>query len=83
MDQTMLDVTGIEGIAEGDEVTLVGKSGNEIITIEELSLLSGRFNYEFLCDLGKRIPRVYYSKGSVVGSKDYCIDSYNDFVSLK
>ena len=45
-----------------DEVVLIGKSGEEEITVEELSELSGRFNYEFVCCLGKRIPRVY--KGS-------------------
>ena len=42
-----------------DEVVLIGKSGEEEITVEELSELSGRFNYEFVCCLGKRIPRVY------------------------
>ncbi len=59
MDQFMVDVSGIPGAAEGDLVTLIGKDGEETITLELLGELSGRFNYEFACDLGKRIPRVY------------------------
>lgn len=65
MDQFMVDVSAIPGAAEGDEVTLIGKDGNEEITMEELGAVSGRFNYELACDLGKRIPRVYY-KDNVV-----------------
>ena len=59
MDQFMVDVTGIEGVTEGDPVTLIGKDGEEEITANMLGALSGRFHYELLCDLGKRIPRVY------------------------
>lgn len=59
MDQFMVDVSGIPGAAAGDLVTLVGRDGEETITLEMLGDLSGRFNYEFACDLGKRIPRVY------------------------
>lgn len=59
MDQFMVDVTHISGVCVEDEVTLVGKDGNRQITMEELGDLSGRFNYEFACDLGIRIPRVY------------------------
>ena len=65
MDQFMVDVSAIPGAAEGDEVTLIGKDGNEEITMEELGAVSGRFNYELACDLGKRIPRVYYKDNIV------------------
>lgn len=60
MDQFMVDVTDIPEAAEGDLVTLIGTDGEEHITMEELGDLSGRFNYELACDLGSRIPRVYY-----------------------
>ena len=66
MDQLMVDATGIPDVKTGDEVTLVGRDGNDCITVEELGELSGRFNYEFVCDLGKRIPRVYDYKGKPV-----------------
>lgn len=65
MDQFMVDVTSIPEAAEGDEVTLIGRDGAEELTMEELGTLSGRFNYELACDLGKRIPRIYYKDGRV------------------
>ena len=71
MDQFMVDVTDIDDVNFGDDVTLIGKDGNETITVEELSKLSGRFNYEFICDLGKRIPRVYVRDGKITEQIDY------------
>ena len=71
MDQFMVDVTDIDGVSFGDTVTLIGRDGNETITVEELGELSGRFNYEFVCDLGKRIPRVYVKNGSISEQVDY------------
>ena len=59
MDQFMVDVSGIPGAEEGDLVTLIGKDGNECITAEDLGDLSGRFNYELVCDINQRVPRVY------------------------
>ncbi len=58
MDQFMVDVSGIDAELL-DEVTLLGRDGEAEITIEELDALSGRFPYEFVCDIGKRVPRVY------------------------
>ena len=68
MDQFMVDVTDIPGVCVGDPVTLIGTDGNEQITLEELGEKSGRFNYEFACDLGKRIPRVFYKGGRRIAS---------------
>ncbi len=60
MDQFMVDVTDIKGeVCVGDVVTLIGRDGDEVITMEELGDLSGRFNYELACDIGKRVPRIY------------------------
>ena len=59
MDQFMADVTDIPETAFMDRVVLVGRDGDEEITVDELADLSGRFNYEFVCCLGKRIPRIY------------------------
>lgn len=59
MDQFMADVTDIPEVSFMDRVVLVGRDGDEEITVDELAALSGRFNYEFVCCLGKRIPRVY------------------------
>ena len=71
MDQFMVDVTQIEGVSFGDKVTLIGRDGNESISVETLSEISGRFNYEFICDLGKRIPRVYVKNGTIAEQVDY------------
>ncbi len=58
MDQFMVDVTDIPA-EELQEVTLMGRDGEEELPVERLSELSGRFPYEFVCDIGKRVPRVY------------------------
>ena len=59
MDQFMVDVTDIEGVKAGDEVTLLGRDHEEEIRVETLSALCGRFPYEFVCDISKRVPREY------------------------
>ena len=70
MDQFMVDLSEIPEAETGDEVTLIGKSEDVEITIEEMGELSGRFPYEFACDLGKRIPRVFLYHDEIRGSMD-------------
>ncbi|MBE5883159.1 MAG: alanine racemase [Lachnospiraceae bacterium] len=71
MDQFMVDVTEIPGAQEGDRVTLIGTDEAERISAELLGAISGRFNYELVCDISKRVPRVYVQSGEVVSAKDY------------
>ena len=71
MDQCMVDVTEIEDVKFGDEVVLVGRDGDEYLSVETLSRLSDRFNYEFVCLMGKRIPREYIRRGEVQEQMDY------------
>lgn len=59
MDQLMVDVSAIEEVKDYDEAILLGESGNEKITAEMLGGMSGRFNYEFVCDISERVPRIY------------------------
>lgn len=66
MDQFMVDVTDIEGCQLGDMVTLIGHDGDENITIEQLSNLSEQLNYEFACDIGKRVPRLYVKNDEII-----------------
>lgn len=70
MDQFMVDVTDIEGVQELDDVTLVGTDGDHTITVEEVAA-EHSFNYEFICGLTKRVPRVYYKKGKLIQILDY------------
>lgn len=71
MDQCMVDVTDIEDVKFGDKVVLVGRDGDEYLSVETLSRLSGRFNYEFVCLMGKRIPREYIRRGEIQEQMDY------------
>ena len=59
MDQMMVDISDIEGVRLEDVVTLVGRDGEERISVEEIADLAGSFNYEFTCDISKRVPRIY------------------------
>ncbi len=79
MDQFMVDVTDIPEAKEDDEVTLIGKDGTEEITVEEMAACSGGFHYEIICDIGKRVPRVYIKDGAITGTKDYFDDRYEGF----
>ena len=71
MDQFMVDVTDIPDVSIGDNVTLIGKDGDECITCEEIGDISGRFNYEFLCCITRRVPRVYIRNGKTRKIVDY------------
>ena len=79
MDQMMVDVTDIPDVMADDQVTLIGKDGKERITVEELACLGGGFHYEIVCNIGKRVPRVYIKDGKIIGKKDYFDDPYDDF----
>ena len=59
MDQTMVDVTEIEGVKLGDAVTIIGRDGDEIITADEIARRAETISYEILCGITKRVPRVY------------------------
>jgi len=59
MDQCMIDVTDIPEVRVGEEVVLIGKQGEGNIPVEELAEKIGTINYEIVCMIGKRVPRVY------------------------
>ncbi len=71
MDQLMADVTDIPDVGEGTEVTLIGRSGNEVITADDLAGLYGTIGYEVVCGISKRIPRVIYRDGSIAEVVEY------------
>ena len=59
MDQFMVDVTDIPGASMMDEVTLIGRDGENEITADEIARLSDTINYEIVCGIGKRVPRIF------------------------
>ena len=64
MDQFMVDVTDLDA-QEFDQVTLLGKDGNDEITADELGQISGRFPYELTCDINSRVPRFYLQEEKI------------------
>ncbi len=74
MDQFMVDVGHIEDVHLDDIVTLVGRDGESKITVEELAEPAASFNYEFVCNVGRRVPRVYVLDGEIVSKVDYLLD---------
>lgn len=59
MDQTMLDITKIPGVDVGSLVTLLGSEGYERIDATEMAKWLETISYEVVCDISKRVPRVY------------------------
>lgn len=59
MDQTMLDVTDLTDVEVGKEVTLFGWSDGKLLPIDEVADWMNTINYEVVCLIGKRVPRVY------------------------
>ena len=75
MDQLMVDVSDIPDVTLNDRVILVGKSGNEEITMEQIAEAADSFNYEFICGISRRVPRVYSRRGKTVHSVHYLLDT--------
>lgn len=71
MDQLMVDVTHIPNVKIGDDVILIGESGDKQITVEEVAAPANSFNYELVCNVGRRVPRVYTKNGIKVSDVNY------------
>lgn len=78
MDQIMVDVTGL-GVKINDVATLLGRDGEEKITLYDWEKF-GLFRYEVLCNIGKRVPRVYIRNGGIVGTHNAYDEQYEDFL---
>lgn len=78
MDQCMLDVTGIDGVREGMTVTVFGHDGRAFLPVEAISDLSETINYETVCLVGKRVPRVYLKNQQVIGQLNYIVPEMTD-----
>ncbi len=64
MDQTIIDISGIDGVRCGQEVICFGRQGNGVISVDELADIEGTINYEIVCLIGKRVTKVYYENGA-------------------
>ncbi len=63
MDQMMVDVTALPDAKVGDKVVLFGSDGDACISVEEIAELASSFNYEFVCNIGRRVPKAYFRHG--------------------
>lgn len=66
MDQFMIDVTDIENVKAGDYAVLIGKSGDERITADDIADMTGTIGYEITCGISARVPRVIMSNNTEI-----------------
>lgn len=74
MDQLMVDISGIDGVSTQSKVIIMGTSGGEKINADDLAQNNGTINYEILCAVGKRVPRIYKEQGKTVYIEDNILD---------
>ena len=75
MDQFMIDVTDIEGeLNIEDEVILMGSDNGCTVSAEEIGNMSASFNYEFVCGVARRVPRIYFKDGKPYKEVSYILD---------
>ncbi len=70
MDQCMLDVSALADVQVGTEVTVFGR---DTLTADAVAGWMGTINYEVICLLSKRVPRLFYRGGQLVGKLDYIV----------
>ncbi|PJI07854.1 MULTISPECIES: alanine racemase [Clostridium] len=71
MDQCMIDITDIPGVKVGDEVVIMGESDGKKFTADDIAEIIGTINYEVICMISKRVPRVYIKNKNVVKIRNY------------
>lgn len=69
MDLSMVDASSIPDVREHDEVTIIGKQGNDRIGAEEVAARADTISYEILCGISPRVPRLYLRMGEVIDSE--------------
>ncbi|KOR24541.1 alanine racemase [Clostridium sp. FAM 1755] len=71
MDQCMIDVTSIEDLKVGDLVTIMGEENGVSYTAEDIASEIGTISYEVICNVNKRVPRVYKKDGKIINVVNY------------
>lgn len=71
MDQSLLDVTDLPAVQEGTVVTVFGTDRDAEYHTDELAATADTINYEIVCDIGKRVPRLFIRDGNVIDKQDY------------
>lgn len=71
MDQMMVDISSVDGVKVGDTATIIGRQSGALITAEEIASLASTINYDVVCRLDFRVPRVYVKDGKIVDVFSY------------
>lgn len=71
MDMCMIDVTDIDGLKVGDEVIIIGEENGVVYNADDIARHIGTINYEIICAISKRVPRVYIKKDKIVEIRNY------------
>lgn len=74
MDQLMVDISGIDDVCTQSRVVIMGNSGEEKLNADDLAQNNETINYEILCAVGKRVPRIYKKLGKTVYIEDNILD---------
>ena len=69
----MVDITDVPEAKVGDTVTVVGTDGGETVTWDDWAGQLGTISYELVCDINKRVPRLYRKNGEVVDKLQYIV----------
>ena len=73
MDMCMVDITDVPEAQVGDTVTVVGTDGDVSVSWDDLASQLGTISYELVCDINKRVPRLYKRSGEVVNKLQYIV----------
>lgn len=74
MDQCMLDVTDIDGVEIGTEVTVFGEDGDAFLPTEQIARWADTIIYEIICRVSRRVPRRYLDNGKELALTNYLMD---------
>ncbi|MFC4559317.1 alanine racemase [Virgibacillus kekensis] len=82
MDQSMIDITGVDNVDVNDTITVFGEPAEGFIAMEEVADLMNTIHYETACLIGKRVPRVYIKEGKIWKKKGLLSKEYKSPVYI-
>ncbi len=75
MDLMMADVTGIPGVHIESRATLIGRDGDNDLSVEDFSSLAGTIPYETVCRISKRVKRIYHESPVAMARRPGCLQT--------
>lgn len=75
MDQTMIDISNIDGVKVGQEVIIMGSDGDISVSVDDIAAICETINYEITCNISKRVARIYKQNGKVVFETNHILNA--------